>query len=152
MDLFDMETITYILRLIKQLFDTNQKWFQCHQFSTGWRHEQQLEVENFRASFWQGWNPNKHISHSTVVQLLSPTLPPHGLQHARLPCPSPSPGVYSNSCPLSWWCHPTISSSVVPFSSCPHSFPASGSFLMNWLFASGGHSIGISASVSVIIF
>ena len=66
----------------------------------------------------------------------------------RLPCPSPSPGTCSNSCLLSWWCHPTISSSVVPFSSCPQSFPASGSFLISWLFTSGGQSIGVSASAS----
>ena len=66
------------------------------------------------------------------------SLPPHGLQHARLPCPSPPPRACSNSCPLSQWCHPTISSSVVPFSSCPQSFPASGSFPMNQLFASDG--------------
>jgi len=72
-----------------------------------------------------------------------------GLQHARLPCPSPSPGACSNSRPLSRWCHPTISSCVVPFSSCLQSFPASGSFLMSRLFASGGQSIRDSASVSV---
>ena len=70
-------------------------------------------------------------------------------QHARPPCPSPSPGVHPNPCPLSWWCHPAISSSLLPFSSCPQSFPASGSFLMSQLFASGGHSIGVSASTSV---
>ena len=70
----------------------------------------------------------------------------HGLQHARLPCPSLSPGVCSDSCPLSRWCHPTISSSVTAFS-CPQSFPASGSFPMSWLFTSGGQSIGASASV-----
>ena len=70
-----------------------------------------------------------------------------GLQHARLPCPSPSPGACSDSCPLSQWGHPTILSSVVPFSSCLQSFPASGSFLTNWLFTSGGQSIGASASV-----
>ena len=76
---------------------------------------------------------------------MSNSLWPHGLQHARTPCPSPSPGVYSNSCPLSQWCHPTISSSVVPFSSCLQSFPASGSFPMNrW------PSIGASASPSVL--
>ena len=72
--------------------------------------------------------------------VVSDSLRPHGLQHTRLPCPSPSPGACSNPCPLSRWCHPTISSSIVPFSSCPQSFPASGSFLMSWLFASGGHS------------
>ena len=75
---------------------------------------------------------------------------PHGLQHIRLPCPSPSPGACSNSCPLSWWCHPTISSCVAPFSSCPQSSPASGSFPVHWLFASGGQSIGASASASVL--
>ena len=70
----------------------------------------------------------------------------HGLQRARLPCPSPPPAVYSNSCPLSQWCHPTISSSVAPFSSCLQSFPASGSFPMSWLFPFGGQSIRASAS------
>ena len=79
---------------------------------------------------------------------MSDSLGPHELQHARLPCPSPSAGVCSNSCPLSWWCHPTISSSVVPFSACQKaSFPASGSFPVSRLFASGGQSIGASASV-----
>ena len=71
---------------------------------------------------------------------------PHGLQHARPPCPSPTAGVNSNSCPLRRWCHPTILSSVIPFSSCPQSFTASGSFQMSQLFASGGQSIGVSAS------
>ena len=80
---------------------------------------------------------------------MSDSLQPHGLQHARPPCPSPTPGVYPNSCPLSQWCHPTISSSVVPFS-CPQSFPASGSFPMNQLFTSGGQSTGVSASTSVL--
>ena len=74
--------------------------------------------------------------------VVSNSLQPHGLQHARLPCPSPNPGVYPYSCPLSQWCHPTISSSVIPFSSTPQSFPASGSFLMSQLFASRGQSIG----------
>ena len=75
---------------------------------------------------------------------------PHGLQHARHPCPSPTPRVYSNSCPLSQWCHPAISSSVTRFSICLQSFPASGSFQMSQLFASGGQSIGVSASISVL--
>ena len=74
-------------------------------------------------------------------KVLSDSLQPHRLQHARLPCPSPSPRVCSNSCPLSQWCHPTISSSVTPFSSCPQSFSASGSFPMSWLFTSGSQSI-----------
>ena len=75
----------------------------------------------------------------------------HGLQHARLPCSLPSPGAYSNSCPLSWWRHPTILSSVILFSSCLQSFPASGTFLMNRLFTSGDQSIGVSASASVLL-
>ena len=80
---------------------------------------------------------------------MSDFLLPYALQHARLPCPSPSPRACSNSCPLSRWCHPTISSSVVPFSSCLQSFPASGSFPMSWLFTSGGQ-IGASASTWVL--
>ena len=72
---------------------------------------------------------------------------PHGLQHTRPPCPSTTPRVHSNSCPSSQWCHPTISSSVIPISSCLQSFPASGSFLMSQFFSSGGQSIGVSASV-----
>ena len=86
------------------------------------------------------------FSHSVV----SDSLWPHRLQHTRLPCPSPTPGVYPNSCPLSRWCHPTISSSVIPFSSCPQSFPASGSFPMSQFFASSGQSIGVSVSTSVL--
>ena len=75
---------------------------------------------------------------------------PNGLQHVRPPCPSPSPRACSNSYPLTWWCHPNISSSVVPFSSCLQSFPASGSFPVSWLFASGDQSIGPSASASIL--
>ena len=82
--------------------------------------------------------------------VMSDSLWPHGPQHARPPCPSPTPRVYPNSCPLSQWCHPTISSSVVPFSSCLQSFPASGSFPMNQLFTSGGQSVGVLASTSVL--
>ena len=81
--------------------------------------------------------------------VVSDSLRPHGLQHARPPCPSPTPRAYPNSCPLSQ-CHPTISSSVIPFSSCPQSFPALGSFPMSQLFTSGGQSIGVSASASVL--
>jgi len=82
--------------------------------------------------------------------VLSDSLWPHGLQHARLPCPSPTPGAYSNSRPSSWWCHPTISSSVIPFSSHLQSFPASGYFPMSQFFTSDGQSIGASASASVL--
>ena len=81
---------------------------------------------------------------------MSNTLGPHIPQHARPPCPSPIPRVHPNTCPLSWWCHPTISSSVIPFFSCPQSFPAPGSFQMSQLFTSGGQSIGVSASTSVL--
>ena len=83
--------------------------------------------------------------------VVSDSLQPHGLQHARLPCPSLLPGVCSNSCPLSQWCHPTISSSVIPFSSCLQSFPSSGSFQISQFFASGGQSTGVSASISVLL-
>ena len=79
---------------------------------------------------------------------MSNSLRPHGLQHARPPCPTPTPGACSNSCPLSRWCHPTMSSSVIPFSSCLQSFPASGSFPTSQLLASGDQRIGASASVS----
>ena len=85
------------------------------------------------------------FSHSVV----SDSLWPHESQHARPPCSSPTPGVYPNSCPLSWWCHPNISCSVIPFSSCLRSFPTSGSFQMSQLFASGSQSNGVSASTSV---
>ena len=81
---------------------------------------------------------------------MSDSLRPHGLQHARPPCPSPTPGVYTNSCPLSQWYHLTISSSVVPFSSCLQSFPTSGSFQMSQLFASGGQNTGVSALILVL--
>ena len=87
------------------------------------------------------------FSHS----VMSDSLWPHGLQHARLPCPSPTPRAYSNSCPSSRWCHPTISSSVIPFSFRLQSFPASGSFQMSqFFFTSGGQSIGVSALASVL--
>ena len=82
--------------------------------------------------------------------VMSDSLRSHGLQHTRLPCPSPSLRACSNSCPLNWWCHPTISFSVIPFFSCLQPFPASGSFLMNQLFSSGGQIIGASASASVL--
>ena len=80
----------------------------------------------------------------------SNSLQPRGLQHTRPPCPSPTPRIYSNSCPLSRWCHPNISSSVIPFSSCLQSFPASGAFHMNQFFTWGGQSIWVSASASVL--
>ena len=96
---------------------------------------------------WGKASQNHSVQFSRSV--VSHSLQPHELQHARPPCPSPSPGVHSDSRPLSPWCHPAISSSVVPVSSCPQSLPASGSFPMNQLFTWGGQSIGISTSASV---
>ena len=90
-----------------------------------------------------------HLQFSSVTQSRW-TLRHHGLQHAWLPCPSAAPGAYSNSCPLSWWCHPNISSSVIPVFTCLQSFPALGSFQMSQFFKSGGQSIGVSASTSVL--
>ena len=90
-------------------------------------------------------HPQELLSCCSVAQSC-PTLWPRELQHTRLPCPSPSPRVCSNSCPLSQWCHPAISSSIISFSSCLQSFPASGSFPMSWLFTSDGQSVGVSAS------
>ena len=96
---------------------------------------------------FQSWRiQNVHFS----LSVTSDSLLLHGLQHARPPCPSPTTRVYSSSCPLSWWCHLTISSSVVPFSSCLQSCPASGSFQISQFFASGGQSIGVSASAWVL--
>ena len=95
---------------------------------------------------------SKTKGHFSSVQALScvQVFATPGLHHARLPCASPTPKAYSNSCPLSWWCHPTISSSVIPFSSFLQSFPASGSFPMSQFFASSGQNIGVSASASVL--
>ena len=105
-------------------------------------------------SLWSFYFLDKFIPKFSSVQfscsVVSDSLRPRGPQHARPPCPSPTPGIHPNSCPLSWWCHPTISSSVIPFSSCPQSFPASGSFQMSQPFTSGGQSIGVSASTSVL--
>ena len=103
---------------------------------------------------WGKINSKHHVVHTLLLlfnhSVVSDSLWPHGLQHARLPCPSPSPGACSNSCPASRWCHPTISSSVVLFSSYLQSFPISGSFPMSQLFASGDQSTGASATASVL--
>ena len=111
-------------------------------------------VDNwYRHNNWMKIPPNQ-IQMKRSVQfscsVMSNSLQPHGLQHARPPCPSPSPRVYSNSCLLSWWCHTAISSSAVPFFSYLQSFPASGSFQISQFFVSGGQSIGISTSTSVL--
>ena len=94
----------------------------------------------------ESWMCTVQFSHSVVSDFLQP----HDPQHARPPCPTPTPRVHPNPCPSSRWCHPTISSSVIHFSSCPQSIPALGSFQMSQLFASGGQSIGVSASTSVL--
>ena len=134
-------------------------------------------VENKISDSFENWNLFNHgsfffffrahiiLSHNAILEafsfskkesvqfsrsVVSDFLWPHELQHARPPCPSPTPGVHPNPCPLSQWCHPAISSSVVPFSSCPLSSPAPESFPMSQLFASGGQSIGVSASTSVL--
>ena len=109
------------------------------------QHKRQLYT--WTSTDGQYWNQFSSVqfSHSAM----SDSLWPHEPQQARPSCPSPTPGVHPNPCPLSQWCHPTISSSVIPFSSCPQAFPASGSFPMSELFASGGQSIGVSASTSV---
>ena len=103
---------------------------------------------------WHSWSNNNSDNQFSSVQfshsVVSKSLWPHELQHARPPCPSPTARVYPNSCPLSRWCHPTISSSVVPFSSRPQSSQHQGFFQMSQLFASGGQSIGVLASISVL--
>ena len=108
-----------------------------------------FSVENSKRSRLRTCNLEQ-VSVQFSRSVVSDSLRPHGLQHTRLPCPSPTSGAYSNSCPLLQWSHPTISSSVIPFSSRIESFPASGSFPMSRFFASGGHSIGVSASASVL--
>ena len=115
-------------------------------------HPNHFSMQNFYLEFVDlkhrsGQFNSVQFSHS----VMSDSLWPHEPQHTRPPCPSPTPGVYPNSRPLSWWCHPTISSSVIPFSSCPQSFPASGCFPMSQFFTSGGQSIGVSASASVLL-
>ena len=126
-------------------------------FVTSWTvaHQTPLSKEFSRQDYWSG-------SHSLLQEIfltqsvssatqLCPTLQPHGLKHARFPCPSPTSRAYSNSCPSCWWCHPTISSSVIPFSSHLQSFWASVSFPMNQLSTLGGQSIGVSASASALL-
>ena len=129
-------------------------WAPC----LGWHDplEEEITTPSFSILAWRiPWTqgPGGLQSISSIQfsrSVVSDSLWPHALQHARLPCPSPTPGVYSDSCPFSRWCHPTISSSVIPFFFCPQSFPAPGSFQMSQLFASRGQTIGVSASTSVL--
>ena len=115
-----------------------------------WSVPQKLYRFCFNGREWRRTFLVKRQFSSVSRSVVSNSLRPHELQHTRPPCPSPTPGIYPNSCPLSWWCHITISSSVIPFSSCLQSFPKSGSFQISQLFTSGGQSIGVSASTSVL--
>ena len=128
------------------MYNTQEFYIQC---------ESKIHLLKWKISFRITCSP--FTSNSTCViylsfshSVMSDSLLPHELQHARLPCPSPLPRVCSNSCSLSWWCHPTILSSVIPFSSCLQCFCESGSILMSQLFASGSQSIRASASASVL--
>ena len=105
-----------------------------------------VKKKNYINNHLESFSPVSQFSHSVV----SNSLQPHESQNSRPPCPSPTPGVYSNLCPSSWWSHPAISSSVIPFSSCPQSLPASGSFPRSQLFTWGGQSTGVSVSTSVL--
>ena len=111
-----------------------------------WNGNWQKHDNTFLCIFLKQLLVSVQFSHS----VMSDSLWPHESQHARPPCPSPTSGVHSNSCLSSWWCHPAISSSVIPFSSCPQPLPASGSFPVSQLFAWGGQSIGVSAPASVL--
>ena len=101
---------------------------------------------------WPPWDNSTSVHFISVQSVMSDSLWPHGMQNTRPLCPSPTPGVYSNPSPLSWWCHPTISSSVIPFpfSSCLQTFPASEPFQMSQFFTSGGQSLEVSASASIL--
>ena len=112
-----------------------------------------LKLQNFGLLIWRTDSLEKTLMLGKTegrrcldLRVMSKSLQPHGLQHTSLPCPLPTPGAHSNSCLLSQWCHPTISSSVIPFSSCLQSFPASGSFPMSQFFIPGGQRIGVLAS------
>ena len=127
-------------------------------FFTGWMEFPKSFEGKFKVMMCIGWS-SQHLVHLEFVSrvsvqfsrsVMSDSLWPHVSQHARPPCPSPIPGVYSNSCPSTWWCHPAISSSVIPFSSCPQSLPASRSFIASPLLTWGRQSIGVSASASVL--
>ena len=148
LDFPQYQSITYIsfVNKMNDMPEKSMRW-------TIWKGNIVNHIKGDLSRFSYIYQSRKHfwiISVQFSRSVLSNSLQPHGLQHARPPCPSPTPEVHSNSSPLSWWCHPTISSSVVPFSSHLQSFPASGSFRMSQLFQSGGQSTGISASTSVL--
>ena len=138
-------------RKVPELFLESSQWLPCAARAEGccsgglwWCHA------NCGHNPWSWDQFNGFSSVQFTHSVMSDSLRTHGLQHARPPCPLPTPRVYPNPCPLSGWCHPAISSSVIPFSSCLQFFPASGSFPMSQFFASGGQSIAVSASASVL--
>ena len=129
----------YFLQLKMELYSQKKK--RRMKVDCGSCHE--LLIDKFKFKWKKTGKITKALSSVQFSHsVISDSLRLHGMKHARLPCPLPTPGVYSNSCPLSQWCHPAISSSVIPFFCCLLSFPTSGSFPMNWLFESGGQSIG----------
>ena len=130
-------------------FRISKMWYYFLTWCFSCMHTYLISTDRFQLP--QGLTMANHfLSVQFSHSVMSDSLWPHGLQQARLPCPSPAPRVYANSCPSSQWCHPAISSSVIPFSSCPQSLPASGSFPMSQLFAWGGQSTEVSASASVL--
>ena len=137
--------------MTKRIYDEASAGPEHMRIEHGWRVGSEVGMEHLslwaKSRRWGRVISSVQFSHSVV----SDSLWPHGLQHARPPCPSPIPRVHSNSWPLSRWCHPTTSSYVIPSSSCLQSFPASGSFQTSQFFASGGQRIGVSASASVLL-
>ena len=131
------------------MFSQVHLWKNCLTVQDSFKFSKRLQIRFFGVHLWRPTSSPGSVQFSSVTQSCL-TLQPHGLQHARPPCLSPTPRVQPNSCPSNWWCNPTISSSVVPFSSCPQAFPASGSFPVSQLFAWGGQRIGASASTSVL--
>ena len=133
---------------LSKFVNLSESWFlSCKMEVISKLHQNYVKCLMQQVSLSSGSISSVQFSRSVVADFLWP----HGLQHTRLPSPLPTPRACSNSCPLSWWCYPTISSSVIPFFSCLQSFPASGSFPMSQFFASGGQSFEASASVSVFL-
>ena len=134
--------------MAKEFKKQNTKYSKQVAFTTLPQRNTENENITLRIKIWSYWTITLSVQFSHSV--MSDSLWLHELQHARPPCPSPTPGVHSNSHPSNQWCHPAISSSVIPFSSCPQSLPASESFPMSQLFAWGGQSTGVSALVSFL--
>ena len=141
---------SYIVCTSKKKKKRNFQAFGGKDDQEAWAPEDRDFLEQCKYSVWNNDNGYMFLSVQFSLSVISNSLQPHWLQHVRLLCPSSTPRACSNSCPLSQWCHPTISSSVTPFSSCLKSFPASGSFPMSKFFTSVDQSIGVSASTSVL--